>query len=72
VLAKYGSLEAALDAGGFADQAGALRDYLRMARLQADAQIPELPDAEPDWARGGALAESWGLSGLAKRLRERA
>jgi len=71
ILAKHGSLEAALAAGGFPDQANALRDYLRMARLQADAPIPKLPDVEPSWEAAGALAESWGLSGLAKRLRER-
>ncbi|MGH3042690.1 MAG: 5'-3' exonuclease [Gaiellaceae bacterium] len=72
ILAKYGSLEACLEAGGFPDQADALRDYLHMAQLQTDVAIPELPDVEPDWESAGALAEAWGLGGVARRFRERA
>jgi DNA polymerase-1 len=72
ILAKHGSLEACLAAGGFPDQADALRDYLRMARLQADAPIPDLPDVEPGWGAGADLAEAWGLAGVARRFRERA
>ncbi|MGH3057064.1 MAG: 5'-3' exonuclease [Gaiellaceae bacterium] len=72
VLRKHGSLDAALQEGGFPDQAERLREYLRIARLQYEATIPELPDVEPDWAGGSALAESWGLNGVAKRFRERA
>ena len=72
ILAKHGSLEACLAAGGFPDQADALRDYLHMTTLQADAPIPDLPDVEPDWAAGADLAESWGLAGVARRFRERA
>ena len=52
--------------------ADALRDYRRIATLQADAPIPELPDVEPDWASAADLAESWGHGGLAQRLRDRA
>ena len=72
ILAKHGSLEACLEAGGFPDQADVLRDYLRMTRVQKDAPLPDLPDVDPDWEAGGALAESWGLAGVAKRFRERA
>jgi 5'-3' exonuclease len=72
ILKKHGSLEACLEAGGFPDQADALRDYLRIAQLQMDAPIPDLPDVEPDWEAGGALAEAWGLAGVARRFRERA
>jgi DNA polymerase-1 len=72
ILAKHGSLEACLEAGGFPDQADALRDYLRIATLQPDAPIPELPDVDPDWETGAALAEAWGLAGVARRFRERA
>jgi DNA polymerase-1 len=71
VLKKYGTLEAALDAGGFPTQADELRAYRCIATLQHDAPIPELPDAEPDWRAAAALAERWGLNGLAKRFRER-
>ncbi len=72
ILAKHDSLEACLEAGGFPDQADTLRDYLRIAQLQRDAPIPELPDVEPDWKAGAALAEAWGLAGVAKRFAERA
>jgi DNA polymerase I len=72
ILAKYGSLEACLEAGGFPDQADALRDYLHMAQLQSDVAIPELPDVAPDWESGADLVEAWGLAGVAKRFRERA
>jgi DNA polymerase I len=72
ILAKYGSLEACLEAGGFPDQADALRDYLHMAQLQSDVAIPELADVEPDWESGADLVEAWGLAGVAKRFRERA
>jgi DNA polymerase-1 len=72
ILAKHGSLEGCLEAGGFPDQADALRDYLAMARLQPDAPLPDLPDVEPDWSAGADLAEAWGLGGVARRFRERA
>jgi 5'-3' exonuclease len=71
ILKKYGSLEAALAAGGFAGQAEKLRSYLQIARLQPKAPIPKLPDADPDWEGAAGLAEGWGLGALAKRLRER-
>jgi DNA polymerase-1 len=72
ILAKHGSLEGCLEAGGFPDQADALRDYLAMARLQPDAPLPSLPDVDPDWEAGADLAEAWGLGGVARRFRERA
>ena len=72
VLKKHGSLDAALESGGFPDQANALRDYLRIAQLQYGAKIPDLPDAEPDWEGGADLLERWGLNAASKRFRERA
>jgi DNA polymerase-1 len=72
VLKKHGSLDAALESGGFPDQADALRDYLRIARLQYGATIPDLPDAEPAWEDGADLLERWGLNAASKRFRERA
>jgi DNA polymerase-1 len=72
IVKKHGSLAAALDAGGFPDIADRLREYLRIATLQPDAPIPDLPDAEPQWAKAAALTERWGLNALTKRLRERA
>jgi DNA polymerase I len=72
IVKKHGSLQAALDAGGFPNIADRLREYLRIATLQPDAPLPELPDAEPQWAEAAKLTERWGLNALTKRLRERA
>jgi DNA polymerase-1 len=71
LLRELGSLEGALAAGRFAAQADELRLYMRIATLQPDAPLPDLPDAEPSWAGAAALAERWGLRALAKRLSER-
>jgi 5'-3' exonuclease len=72
ILKRHGSLDAALQAGGFPTIADDLRMYLRMTRLQYEAPVPKLPDAEPTWERAAELVESWGHGTLAKRLRERA
>src|SRR6266550_4435669 len=72
VLKQYGSLEAALENGGFPTIADKLRRYLRMARLQYEAPIPDLPDAEPTWEPAAELVERWGHNALGKRLRDRA
>ena len=72
ILKTHGSLDAALQDGGFPTIADKLRTYLRMARLQYEAPIPELPDAEPSWERAAELVESWGHAAMGKRLRERA
>jgi DNA polymerase-1 len=72
VLKKHGSLDAALQQGGFPTIADDLRTYLRMARLQYEAPIPELPDAEPTWEPAAELVERWGHNALGKRLRDRA
>ena len=45
LLAQYGSLEAMLDEGRFSAQADELRLYRRIAAMDADAPLPELPDA---------------------------
>jgi DNA polymerase-1 len=72
IVKKHGSLDAALQDGGFPTIADKLRDYLRIARLQYEAPVPDLPDVEPEWGRAADLAETWGLRGVAGRLRERA
>jgi DNA polymerase-1 len=72
VLKKHGSLDAALQNGGFPTIADDLRKYLRMARLQYEAPIPHLPDAEPTWEPAAELVERWGHNALGKRLRDRA
>ncbi|HEY3050462.1 MAG TPA: 5'-3' exonuclease H3TH domain-containing protein, partial [Gaiellaceae bacterium] len=72
VLKKYGSLDAALQEGGFPTIADDLRTYLRMTRLQYEAPVPDLPDAQPTWERAAELVERWGHNALGKRLRDRA
>jgi DNA polymerase-1 len=72
ILKAHGSLDAALQDGGFPTIADKLRMYLRIVRLQYEAPIPGLPDSEPTWERAAELVESWGHGALAKRLRERA
>ena len=72
ILKAHGSLDAALEGGGFPTIADDLRKYLRMTRLQYEAPIPKLPDAQPTWERGAELVESWGHAALGKRLRDRA
>jgi DNA polymerase-1 len=72
VLHEHGSLEGALEAGRFAAEGDALRMYLEIARMRADAPLPPLPDAEPVWVGAADLTASWGLRGLSERLRARA
>jgi DNA polymerase I len=72
ILKAHGSLDAALQDGGFPTIADKLRMYLRMTRLQYEAPIPDLPDSEPTWERAAELVESWGHAAMGKRLRERA
>jgi DNA polymerase I len=71
IVKKHGSLDAALEAGGFPTIADDLREYLRIATLQYDAPVPKLPDVEPNWKRAAKLTENWGLGGLSRRLQER-
>jgi DNA polymerase-1 len=72
ILRTHDSLDAAIEDGVLQQHAEELRTYVRIARLQYHAPVPELPDAEPDWGAGAELVERWGLGRLAGRLRERA
>jgi DNA polymerase-1 len=72
VLAQYGSLEAALDAGRFPAQAEELRLYRRIATLDASAPLPPLEDQSPTWAEASELVSGWGLNQLSQRLAARA
>jgi DNA polymerase-1 len=70
ILQTHETLDAAIEDGLFTEQAEALRLYLRIARLQYHAPVPdEIPDAQPDFGRGAELAERWGLNRLGVRLR---
>jgi hypothetical protein len=72
LLARYGTLEAALEVGRFAEIADALRLYRRVATMDAAAPLPPLRAHAPDWARAQAKASELGLRALAQRLSERA
>ena len=72
ILAQYGSLEAALDAGRFSKQREELELYRRIATLDASAPLPPLPDRSPTWAEASSLVRTWGLNQLADRLAARA
>jgi DNA polymerase I len=72
VLKAHGSLDAALQDGGFPSIADDLRTYLRIVRLQYEAPLPDLPDAQPTWEHAAEVLESWGHGAMAKRLRDRA
>ncbi len=68
ILATYPSLEDALADGRFAGQADDLRLYRKLATMDPAAPLPPLPDMAPTWAKGAALARTWGLKALADRL----
>jgi len=72
LLAQYGSLDAMLGDGRFSAQADELRLYRRIAAMDAEAPLPDIPDAEADWQGGSELVRSWGLNQLADRLAARA
>lgn len=67
-LRKYGSLEEALRAGRFADQAEKLRLYRRIAAMDASTPLPRLPRQGFRPEEASALAREWGLKQLAERL----
>ena len=69
ILAEYGTLEAALEAGRFSAQREELLLYRRIATMDASAPLPSITDQTPDWAGASVLAESWGLGNLAGRLK---
>jgi DNA polymerase-1 len=68
LLAKYGTLEAALDDGRFGAVAEDLRLYRRVAQVDASAPLPPLDDQSPTWAEASTLLESWGTRALAERV----
>jgi DNA polymerase-1 len=72
LLQQYGSLDALLADGRFAEEAEQLRLYLRIATLDSHAPLPPVPDREPDWRAAAAWAGEHGLGRLAGRLEEAA
>jgi DNA polymerase-1 len=70
LLARYGTLEAALAEGRFAAVADDLRLYRHVATMDPGAPLPELHATPPDWLRAEAAARELGLNALAKRIGE--
>ena len=68
IVRQYGSLEEALAAGRFSNQAEELRLYRRIATLDPGAPLPSLEDQEATFDRASGLARDWGLNQLADRL----
>jgi DNA polymerase-1 len=70
LLARYGTLEAALADGRFETVADDLRLYRHVATMDAAAPLPELHATPPDWPRAEAAARELGLNALARRIGE--
>jgi DNA polymerase-1 len=68
ILRRHGTLEAALAAGRFPQQAKALRLYREIATMDRGAPLPALRSGAPTWDKAGALARAWSLKKLAERL----
>ena len=68
ILKRYGSLENAIAAGRFPNQAEKLRLYRSIATMDRSAPLPSLPDQKPTWDKAAALARDWQLKKLAERL----
>ena len=68
LLRQYATLEDALAAGRFPDQAEDLRLYRRIAAMDAAAPLPSLDDQSPTWDKAAALTRTWDLNRLAERF----
>jgi DNA polymerase-1 len=68
LLAEHGSLDVLLAAGRFSAEADALRLYLRIATVDRNAPLPELPDRPLDREGGAAYLRELGLGGVAERV----
>jgi exodeoxyribonuclease III len=70
LLQRYGTLEAALNAGRFPGQAESLRLYRSIATMNRKAPMASLRNQKPTWRKAADLARDWELNQLAKRLEE--
>jgi DNA polymerase I len=70
LLRQYPTLEDALAAGRFPEQADELRLFRRIAAMDPAAPIPALDDQVPTWGQAADLARGWELNRLAERLDE--
>jgi exodeoxyribonuclease III len=70
LLQRYGSLEAALEAGRFPALAENLRLYRSIATMNKKAPLPSLRNQTPTWEKAAALAKDWQLNQLSGRLEQ--
>jgi DNA polymerase I len=70
VLRKFGTLEGALAAGQFKEQARELRLYKQIATMDATAPLPVLKDQTSNWTKAAALMRDWKLDKLAERFEQ--
>jgi DNA polymerase I len=70
LLRQYPTLEAALAAGRFPEQADELRLFRRIATMDPTAPISMLGDQMPNWDKAAALARNWELNRLAERIEQ--
>jgi DNA polymerase-1 len=70
LLQRYGSLEAALNAGRFPAMVESLRLFRSIATMNRKAPLPSLRSQKPTWDKAAELAREWELNQLARRLEE--
>ena len=70
LLQRYGSFEAALEAGRFPAIAKTLRLYRSIATMDKRASLPSLRSQKPTWDKAAALSKEGELNQLARRLEE--
>jgi DNA polymerase-1 len=70
LLRQYKTLEDALAAGRFPEQADELRLFRRIAAMDPTAPIPTLDSQAPSWEKAAALARRWELNRLAERIEQ--
>lgn len=70
LLRQYKTLEDALAAGRFPEQADELRLFRRIAAMDPAAPIPTLDNQAPSWEKAAALTRRWELNRLAERIEQ--
>jgi DNA polymerase I len=70
LLRQYKTLEDALAAGHFPEQADELRLFRRIAAMDPTAPLPTLDNQAPSWDKAAALARRWELNRLAERIEQ--
>lgn len=69
ILRRNGSLDAAIKAGLFRNQAEKLRLFRAIATMDDRAPLPPLRSQNPKWNAAAELASEWGLNQLSRRLK---